>query len=216
MILGQELELSLGLPIVIGGFKDGSVHMCYPFKLEEITTLNMLLSNFNNYDLYDNFKDELKTETLITFLSKSFGMFDEDLRLIVEQIDSTNFSEIIKDIKAVSGVYDQEVSTTNSVGGAKPESTWRVMVSSIVTYTSLTYNDIKDMTMNQLNDITQSISKKIDWEYKLSTVSMVENAQEHIKESDHPLRAIYSGGHSKTTKRHMTMEDISGLEEMVG
>ena len=68
----QEIEMALGKPVMVSGFNDGQVRGCIPFKLEDMTVLNILLSNINQNDLYDNFKDERKTEYMATLFSMSF------------------------------------------------------------------------------------------------------------------------------------------------
>ena len=54
----QEIEMALGKPVMVSGFNDGQVRGCIPFKLEDMTVLNILLSNINQNDLYDNFEKE--------------------------------------------------------------------------------------------------------------------------------------------------------------
>lgn len=205
MIHGQKMEISLGLPIWIDGFKDSKPRKAYPFTLENLLDANLYLSSFDNNDIYVNFKNQEATLSMAKFFSMSFRIDDDDeLMELLENIDKDNFADIVRDIKMISGISD----TKGDIDINKTSKTmdWDVAVNSIPVYTSTPIYKVKEMTLIQFNKTLELIGKKITYEYKTNTLSMVKEPDKYIKESDHPL---YSEEEIKHTK--LTLKDISGF-----
>lgn len=213
MISGQQMELSLGLGIYIEGFKDGKARLCYPFTLENLRFANMCLSNFNQIDLYDNFKNEGQMIYLASFLKAAFGIdTDEDFQdLVKHNITDDNFAEIICDIKMVSGISDMDkgdIDFEKTFSNEKNTTDWDVAINSIPIYSSTPHSEIKNLTLTQFNKTLELIGKKINWEYKSATISLVKEPSKYIEESEHPL---YNDGRKKEHKNVTTMKDIMGF-----
>ena len=206
MINNQKMQIALGLPIWIEGFKDGVPRKAYPITLENLMDANVYLSAFDNSDLYKNFKDKNATMCMARFFSLAFKVDDADeLYKLLENIDGENFSEIINDIKSISGIKDPQEGTTEQSGGGNTID-WNVAVNSIPLYTSTPIGEIKNMTLIQLNKTLELIGKRINYEYKYNTIDMVKEPNKYIKESDHPL---YSEQEVTSTK--LTLKDIAGF-----
>lgn len=202
MINGQVMELALGVPIIIEGFADGKARYCHPFTLGKLTICNLYLSNFNHEELYENFKDKNSTKAMLSFFREAFKPeTEEETNELLHAITNDNFAEIVRDIKMVSGISDPtkgEVDihkTTNSID-------WNVAVNSIPVYTSTPHHKVQDLTLTQFQTTLQLIGKKINFEYKLGTISLVKSPDKHISESEHPL---YS--EPKNENRVMTMKE---------
>lgn len=209
MIRGQELERQLGLPVVIEGFKDGKARKCYPFTLENLTQANMLLSGFDQNDLYKNFKDEDATMCMLFFFKESFRPeTEEETDELLHTIDSENFAEIVCDIKKVSGISDANgevdiYKTTESVD-------WKTSLNAIPVYTATPHYKVKDLTLTQLQSTLTLIGKKINFEYKTNTIGLVKKPDQYIKDEEHPL---YSEP-DVSDKKHVTMSDVQALFSM--
>lgn len=213
MILpNQQMEMSLGLPIAVQGFNDNAVRMCFPFKLYEIKLLNLYLGSIDNTDLRENFKDENKTETMVQLFTRAFNVSgNEEVDAFLHSIDENNFAELIEDIKTVNGIpTDIGETNENNVGESNSSMTWELAVSIIPLYSATPLEQVKEMTLPQFNKTIELIAKKINYEYKENTISMVSDPSEYIDESEHPL---YSEPKVKDTK-YVTMADIQGLFDM--
>ena len=213
MILpNQQMEMSLGLPVAVQGFNDNAVRMCFPFKLYEIKLLNLYLGSIDNTNLRENFKDENKTQTMVQLFTRAFNVSEnEELDAFLHSIDENNFAELIEDIKTVNGIpTDIGETSENNVGESNSSMTWELAVSIIPLYSATPLEQVKEMTLPQFNKTIELIAKKINYEYKENTISMVSDPSEYIDESEHPL---YSEPKVKDTK-HVTMADIQGLFEM--
>jgi hypothetical protein len=212
-ISGQQMELSLGLGVYIEGFKDGKARLCYPFTLENLRFANMCLSNFNQTDIRDNFFDDQKMIYLASFLKAAFRIdTDEDFQdLVRNNITDDNFAEIICDIKMVSGISDMDkgdIDFDKTFSNKGNSTDWDVTINSIPIYSSTPHSEIKNLTLTQLNKTLELIGKKINWEYKSATISLVKEPSDYIKQDEHPL---YNNGRSKEHKNVTTMKDIMGF-----
>lgn len=209
MILNnQKIELALGLPIFIDGFNDGKARLCYPFKLKNVTLLNLYLSAISQTDLYENFKDQKKTEYMASLFSMSFKPKDEkELDELLHSIDANNFAEIISDIKIISGVVD----SNGEVDIPKTQNTldWDTAINTIPIYTSTPHDKVPELTLTQFNKTLKLIGKKINYEYKSNTIGLVKEPDKYITDQDHPLY-----GEQVSNKKHITMSDIKGIMEM--
>lgn len=209
MINGQQLEINLGLPVVVEGFADGKARKCYPFTLEKLTQANMLLSGFDNNDLYLNFKNEDATMCMLFFFKEAFRPeTEEETDELLHAIDNNNFAEIVCDIKKVSGISDTngEVDihkTTESID-------WKTSLNAIPVYTSTPHCKVKDLTLTQLQATLTLIGKKINFEYKTNTLGLVKKPDQYLKDSEHPL---YSEP-EVSDKKHVTMSDVQALFSM--
>lgn len=209
MIRGQQLEMNLGLPVVVEGFNDGKARKCYPFTLEKLTEANMLLSGFDHNDLYKNFKDEDATMCMLFFFKESFRpSSQEETDELIHAIDAENFSEIVCDIKKVSGISDAkgEVDihkTTEAID-------WKTSLNAIPVYTSTPHSQVKDLTLTQLQATLNLIGKKINFEYKSNTIGLVKKPDQYIKDEEHPLYSEPDVG----DKKHVTMDDVQALFSM--
>lgn len=211
MILqNQEMDMALGLGVYIDGFADGVPRKCYPFKLKELTDVNVRLSMFDHVDLYENFKDRNKTVAMAEIFGKAFNTeTEEEANDLLHQINADNFAEIVCDVKTVSGISDTqgEPEVDKAFQNKQGKMDWGVAINSIPIYSSISMNEIPEMTLTQLNKILELIGKRINWEYKVDTLSMVKEPKKYLKETEHPL---YSDG-KDPNKKHMTMDDIAGL-----
>lgn len=210
------MELAMGLPVVIEGFKDGKARLCYPFKLKNINILNGLLSGIDETDLYNNFKDDNKkaVDNIATLLSLAFKIEDDnELKDLLYAIDKDNFAEIIKDIKRVSGILPKSDSLPRTnVGNKQQPIDWEVAVNVFPVYTSITQDKIPELTLQQFNKTLELIGKRINYEYKTHAMSMVKDPSNFITEKDNPL---YSEPEFND-KQHLTMSDLQGLMSMKG
>lgn len=210
MINGQVMELALGLPVIIEGFADGKARYCYPFTLEKLTMANMYLSGFDNVDLYKNFKDENSTMAMFCFFKEAFRVeTDNDIDELLHAITNENFAEIVCDVKRVSGISDP-INGEVDINKTKESIDWNTAINTIPIYSSTPHHKIKDLTLTQFQTTLHLIGKKINFEYKTNTVSMVKEPSEYIQESDHPL---YSEP-KHDEKKVVTMKEIMGLFDM--
>lgn len=72
MIIGQDMELALGLPVYVTSFSDKIPRKCYPITLDGLHDANMMLSSFDNEILEANKGDEYKMIALTTLLRSAF------------------------------------------------------------------------------------------------------------------------------------------------
>ena len=205
IIANQSLELALGLPVMVKGFNDGQIRACYPFKLSNISMLNVYLSNISQTDLYENFKDETKTQYMAMLFSASFRPNDDnELNTLLHSIDANNFAEIISDIKTISGIKDSNGEI--DIQKSKESIDWNTAVNSIPVYTSTPHDKVGDLTLPQLNKTLELIGKKISYEYKYNTIGLVKEPENYITKNDYPLCCDNNEG-----KKHVTMSDIKEL-----
>lgn len=205
IIANQSLELALGLPVMVKGFNDGQIRACYPFKLSNISMLNIYLSNISQTDLYENFKDENKTKYMAMLFSTSFRPNDDnELDTLLHSIDANNFAEIISDIKTISGIKDSNGEI--DIQKSKESIDWNTAVNSIPVYTSTPHDKVGDLTLPQLNKTLELIGKKISYEYKYNTIGLVKEPENYITKNDYPLYCDNNEG-----KKHVTMSDIKEL-----
>ena len=209
MINSQKMEISLGLPVVIEGFRDGIPRLCYPFTLSNITMANLYLSSFNHNDIYENFKDDsgTKTKAMQLFFKEAFQVQGDDLTALVKAIDKDNFAEIVNDIKTISGIKDVDEQTSKTYQVAGDTISWNRMVSIIPLYTSISINEVRNMTLIQLNEVLELIQKKINWDYKISTISLVKEPNKHIETKDSMFYEEPKKGEQKVT----TMKEIMSM-----
>ena len=205
IIANQSLELALGLPVMVKGFNDGQIRACYPFKLSNISMLNIYLSNISQTDLYENFKDETKTQYMAMLFSASFRPNDDnELDTLLHSIDANNFAEIISDIKTISGIKDSNGEI--DIQKSKESIDWNTAVNSIPVYTSTPHDKVGDLTLPQLKKTLELIGKKISYEYKYNTIGLVKEPENYITKNDYPLYCDNNEG-----KKHVTMSDIKEL-----
>lgn len=205
MIIGQELEMALGLPIEIDSFLDGLPRKCYPYKIIDLYKANTYLSFFDHKDMAGNMQDENKTIAMICFLAESFK--DTDIEELLKNINNELFPEIICDMKFVNGIIDND--GEKDLDKSKESIEWSTSTSAIITYTSSTYEDIKNMTLTQFTTLLGFIGKKINWEYKSGILDLAKDPSDFIGQDEHPL----SSKNGSKAKKHMTMSDVMGLSE---
>ena len=201
MINGQDLNMALGLPIYLSNFTDKKVRLCYPYKMRDLYKINNYIAFINMVDYDENFKKEESIISIRSLIEESFK--NDKLEEVLSAIDDTNFFDVMKDIKTINGLSDE--SGEKYIEGSSDSIDWSTSVCSIMTYTSNSINDILDMTFTQFNDCLNAIGKKINWEYKTETISLVEDPGEYIEETDHPLAP------KKKHKKMMSMNDLDGL-----
>lgn len=206
MINNADRQFALGLPVPITGFDDNVPRLCYPYTLEKIENIYYYMSVIDCDDLYENFKDESKVSALALLLKESFQVSDEGFEVFVRTINNDNFKEIISDIKEVNGIEeaDEEVQVNNNSNSLDFEKTAHM----ISIYTSTPLLDVKKLTLRQFKKSIEEISKVINWEYKISTISLAEKPSEHIQDNEHPL---YCEPKVDKTRRMVTMKEIMGF-----
>lgn len=204
-IKGQEMELALGLPIYIDCFADGKLRKCYPFTIENLFELQACLAYIDENDFMKNLQDENSVMYLSILLKKSFQYEkEEDMKDLLNNIKVNNFNELINDVKSVNGI--REDNNENSKGD---KTDWMVSFCSITSYTSIPFDKIKNLTLNQFYGLMEFINKKITWDYKVNTIANAKDPENHISEEDHPLVPKCKAG-----ERKLKMEDIQGLLEV--
>lgn len=202
----QDLELALGLPIIVEGFGDNKPRYCYPFTLENLTRANLYLSGFDHEDIYKNFKDKAATLAMLAFFKEAFRpASSEETDELLRAINKDNFAELVSDIKKISGIKDDKGDvdiprTTSSVD-------WATSLNSIPVYTSTPHSEVKHLTLPQFQMTLQLIGKKINFEYKQSTIGLVKEPDKYIKDSEHPL---YSEPEVDSNKV-MTMKEVMAM-----
>ena len=196
------MELALGLPVYLDTFIDGMPRKCYPYKLSQLSTLNMYLSAFEEFEFEELGQDQLAP--LVYLLTDSFK--DCEVEDVVKNINSTNFSELISDIKNVSGISDdgKEIDIKKSAESLS----WSKSTSAIQCYTANTYKDICDMTIRQFNALLEEVGVVVNWAYKTTMLPHVTDGNKFLTEKDHPLSSDVSrnGG-----KKRMTMKDMDSF-----
>ena len=206
MIANADRQFALGLPVPITGFNDGSTRLCYPYTLENIENIYYSISVIDCEDFYENFKDEAKINALVLLLRESFRIDVEGLEVFVRTIDVNNFKEIINDIKEVNGIeeMDESVQVNNNSNSIDFEKSAHM----ISIYTSTPLYMVKKMTLKQFKRSIEEISKVINWDYKLKTITLAEKPNEHIEDKEHPL---YCKPKVDKSKRMVTMKEIMGF-----
>lgn len=203
MITNQEKNMALGIGVRITGFNDDCMRKCYPFTLENLDDLNMFLSMINCEDLNENLNNEHSYIAFLSLLKFSFRINDDkEFEKLLDAIDEENFSEIMKDIKKINGIVDLQGEI--DLDKSKSSMNWEVAVSSIIAYTSMPFNQIKDLTLPAFNSLMEMIGKKINWQYKEATVGLVKDPSKHMDEKEHPLYSEPKHEGKKIT----TMKDI--------
>lgn len=202
MVKGQEMELALGLPVYIDTFIDGMPRKCYPYKLSQLSILNMYLSAIEETEFENLQQDQLTP--LVYLLTDSFK--DCEIEDVVKNIDDTNFNELISDIKCVSGISDgkKEIDMKKSAESLS----WNKSIAVIQCYTSNTHKDICDMTLRQFNSILNEVGVVVNWEYKTIMLPHVADGNKFLTDKEHPLSAdVYKNGGQK----RMTMKDMDSF-----
>lgn len=207
MIVNADRQFALGLPVPINGFNDGSTRLCHPYTLESIEVLYYCLSVINCEDLYDNFEDNDKVQALALLLKDSFQIPDEGFNVFVRTIDKDNFKELISDIKEVNGIEDSDEEPVQ-VSNRSNSLDFETSAHMISVYTSTPLNQVKDMTLKQFKRSIEAISKVINWNYKVSTISLTEKPSEYIEDKEHPL---YCEPKVDKTRKMVTMKEIMGF-----
>lgn len=207
MIKNQEMELAIGEPIDIYGFKDGEPRACYPCKLKELKELNLYLSRIDEHDLVRCISDETSYAALTWLFQKMFLLENKkELKNFMNNIDTENYPEIISDIKKVNGVENEEKSKTSD----SEKTNWLTAVSSIAVYTSTPVSEVKNLTLLQFNSLLEVVNKKIMFEYKYTTVGLSEDPSEYIQATDYPLKSE----DSEEPKKHTTVQDVIDIASL--
>lgn len=105
MIIGQELEMSLGLPVLVTSFSDKIPRKCYPFTLADLHNANLMLSSFDNDSLEANIGNDYNMVAITSIINQAFR--DDNQIEIWNGIDEESFPEIIHDIKEASGIISE-------------------------------------------------------------------------------------------------------------
>ena len=81
------------------------------------------------------------------------------------------------------------------------------MVNIIPLYTSTSHGEIRNMTLVQLNETLELIQKKINWDYKISTIGLTKEPNKHLDKKDSMFYEEPKVGNKKVT----TMKEIMGF-----
>lgn len=202
MVKGQEMEMSLGLPVYLDSFIDGMPRKCYPYTLANLSALNMYLSAIDDTKFENLEQNQLAP--LLYLLTESFR--DEEVEKVIENIDDTNFDELISDIKYVSGISDgqKEIDVNKSTSSLS----WSKSVSIIQCYTSNTPKDICNMTIRQFDALLDEIGIVVNWEYKTTMLPHIADNKNYISDKEHPLSADV---HKYGSQKRMTMRDMDSF-----
>ena len=211
---GGNERLNFGVDVYLSGFADGVPRRCYPYKMRDLNKINSYLSFINEDDFDLNFQRPESIRSIQELFSDSFRdenglpLSDDGMTALFKAVNNENFKELIKDIKTLNGFRDNSGERIMDTGDEDTGIDWETSVSAILVYTSNSVKDILEMTFPQFNDCLLEIGKKINWEYKTDTLSLVEKPDEHIGEEDHPL----SKRERTSSKKRMTMKDLQGMK----
>lgn len=207
MIKDQDMELALGLPVEISSFVDGIPRLCYPYKLKDLRKLTWYLTFIDTENLEKTISIKESAIALISLLKESFPDYDE--QDILSNITADNYNEILSDIKQISGLSSFDDCNDDNNGESL---SWKKSISIIQVYTSNTIKDICEMTLNNYRSLLSAIGFKLNWDYKIETITSVKEPNNYIDKSEHPLASDIIN----TTKRYMTMSDVQNLKDMGG
>jgi hypothetical protein len=207
MIVNADRQFALGLPVPITGFNDGSTRLCHPYTLENIEVIYYCLSVIDCENLFENFKDETKSQALVLLLQDSFKIPKEGFDVFVRTIDESNFKELMADIKEVNGIEDADDDTVQ-ISNRSNTMDFETSAHMISVYTSTPLCMVKNMTMKQFKRSIEAISKVVNWDYKINTIALVEKPSEYIEDKEHPL---YCEPKVDKTRKMVTMKEIMGF-----
>lgn len=196
------MELALGLPVYINSFIDKVPRRCYPYKLNNLSVMNLYLSTLDNFK-YEEMTQE-QAVVLTYFLSDSFK--ECELEDVLKNINSENYSELISDIKYVSGITDSNGEI--DIHKSQSSLSWHKSINAIQAYTSNTYKDICEMTLRQFNQTLDFIGIVVNWEYKTIMLPHVQDGDKFISDGEHPLA---SDIRNSTGQKRMTMKDMNSF-----
>ena len=210
MIVGQELSISLGKPILMTGFDDGEARYCYPFTLGELDEIQAYLSIIDDNDYRKNVNDEAKMQSIATLFIRAFHLKEEEFQeFMLSAIGVESYPLIMSDIKRISGLEID--SSKNDNDDNKDVLDWDVSFAVIVSRTGYTYQDIGNMTLPQFNNVMKAIAKDINWNQKLATIGYVKEPDNYITDEEHPLYSDKKETTIVNGKRVTTMKDIQNL-----
>lgn len=202
------MELALGLPIELDCFLDGIPRLCCPYKLKDLRKLSWYLTFINIESLEETIKVKERAVALLSLLKDSFPDYEQED--ILQNVNEDNFKELMTDIKTTSGLisFDSKDKSTDS----HESLSWQKSISVIQVYTSNTIKDICEMTLNTYRSVLSAIGYKLNWEYKVETITSVKEPNNYIQNSEHPLASDIVN----SSKQYMTMEDVQKLKDMGG
>lgn len=208
MIKNQDMELALGLPIELNCFLDGVPRLCYPYKLKDLRKLSWYLTFIDIESLENTISQKQGAVALLSLLKESF--LDYEQEEILKNISEDNFNELITDIKTISGLtsFDSKDKSDES----HESLSWQKSISVIQVYTSNTIKDICEMTLNSYRAVLSAIGFKLNWDYKVETITSVKEPNNYISNSEHPLASDIIN----SSKKYMTMEDVQKLKDLGG
>lgn len=210
MIVGQELSISLGKPILMTGFDDGEARYCYPFTLGELDEIQAYLSIIDDKDYRKNVNDEGKMQSIATLFIRAFHLQEEEFQeFMLSAIGVESYPLIMSDIKRISGLEIDSSKSDNDDN--KDVLDWDVSFAVIVSRTGYTYQDIGNMTLPQFNNVMKAIAKDINWNQKLATIGYVKEPDNYITDEEHPLYSDKKETTIVNGKRVTTMKDIQNL-----
>lgn len=210
MIVGQELSISLGKPILMTGFDDGEARYCYPFTLGELDEIQAYLSIIDDKDYRKNVNDEAKMQSIATLFIRAFHLQEEEFQeFMLSAIGVESYPLIMSDIKKISGLEIDSSKSDNDDN--KDVLDWDVSFAVIVSRTGYTYQDIGNMTLPQFNNVMKAIAKDINWNQKLATIGYVKEPDNYITDEEHPLYSDKKETTIVNGKRVTTMKDIQNL-----
>lgn len=208
MIKNQEMELALGLPIELDCFLDGVPRLCYPYKIKDLRKLTWYLTFIDIESLENTISKKESAVALLSLLKDSFVDYEQEE--VLKNISESNFSELITDIKRISGLnsFDSKDKSNDS----HETLSWQKSISVIQVYTSNTIKDICEMTLNTYRSVLSAIGFKLNWDYKVETITSVKDPNNYINNSEHPLASDVIN----SSKKYMTMEDVQKLKDLGG
>jgi len=210
MIVGQELSISLGKPILMTGFDDGEARYCYPFTLGELDEIQAYLSIIDDKDYRKNVNDEAKMQSIATLFIRAFHLQEEEFQeFMLSAIGVESYPLIMSDIKRISGLEIDSSKSDNDDN--KDVLDWDVSFAVVVSRTGYTYQDIGNMTLPQFNNVMKAIAKDINWNQKLATIGYVKEPDNYITDEEHPLYSDKKETTIVNGKRVTTMKDIQNL-----
>nr|DAF72301.1 MAG TPA: hypothetical protein [Caudoviricetes sp.] len=211
MIVGQELTISLGKPVLMTGFDDGEARYCYPFTLGELDEIQAYLSIIDDKDYRKNVNDKAKMQSIATLFIRAFHLQEDEFQeFMLSAIGVESYPLIMSDIKRISGL-ESGSSQNDDNDDNKDVLDWDVSFAVIASRTGYTYQDISNMTLPQFNNVMEAIAKDINWNQKLATIGFVKEPDGYITDEEHPLYSNKKEATVVNGKRVTTMKDIQNL-----
>lgn len=210
MIIGNEFDFIFGDPMKISGFANKKEWEIKPLKVKDTILLQGLLDKIDEDNMMNNQDDE-NIEALNAIISLVFNITTvEDMKNIYKDITEDFFPLLMQDIRIVN-----DIQKTSKIQGGSNTTTWKTTIASLV-MNGISFEQIKELTMFQFNQLVNCLQKKTIFDYKVNTVMIAKEPSKHLSDSDFPLyddTQLVINKNDGTKKRVITMKEIMGFAQ---